>query len=105
LHQLRRNQLDVHLQQSARRLHANIRRASDPGKDFGDLLCFAIEHLEIIAEDFDHHVRLFAGERLVDSLRKEGVHREVVAREFRESLSEFALDLFHVCTPRALSLT
>src|SRR5882757_8137522 len=53
LHQLRWDQLHVHLRQSARRLHANISRAPHWREDFGDLLRFAIEHVEIVAKNLD----------------------------------------------------
>ena len=84
--------LDLHVGVALRRLQ--LRRHELRG---------LVELVEVVAEDVDHHLRVFAGERLADAIAEKGQHLALDARKIGEHLAQRGLR-FHLLRGRGAGL-
>ena len=69
---------------AGRRLHQDVGGAGNRGEDTRHLARLGVEHVQVVAENIDHHRRGLAGDRFADAVAEEGQHRRLETGEARQ---------------------
>jgi hypothetical protein len=87
-------QSDRELRQAGRQLDLNVGRPGDLAEHTGNVPCFLVEDIEIVAEQVDGDRSRIARQCLLDALGEERLDREVHPKETRERLADLGLGFF-----------